>query len=361
MLVSAKFKFNFMTKKIILILFSMVIILTGFLFLTPSGKTLPRHERAETTTPLINDFKKDSLSVKSGVETTALSSALRQANTSEKSPFAMEESTRSSRWKKAKSALSINAEIEQLLIESDVENPRFAYKLFLLCEQVNESKSSEQLPAEAVQQRLKEYANGRPHVTQITPYEWRLTHAIVDAGYSENTVAKKRALSDKFAARCGGPVSEALGIKVAGSIDNSAKAGSALANAPYGDLRSEASFAALEKVLRDPSLASVWLPIKRDFLGEIAENAGYFEGLNDNDKKALLWLVICNFGSDCADDGITRLDACLNAYLCDGNSVAESVANAVGKDKVPIVAARANKLSLDLAAAGAGFFKSRQK
>ncbi len=352
-----------MTKKIIVILFFIAIGLAGILFLTPSGKTFIHHESAEIKTPLFNDVRTNNLSSISGAEISTASPPLLQANSSEKSPVTMEESKRSIRWKKAKSALSINAEIEQLLIESDVENPRFAYNLFLLCEQANENKSSEQLPREVVQQRLKEYANGKPkpNDTQVTPYEWRLTHAIVDAGYSENTVAKKRALSDKFAARCGGPVSEELGIKVARAIDDSAKAGSALANAPYGELRSEASFAALEKVLRDPSLAAVWLPIKRGFLGNIAENAGYFEGLNDNDKNALLWLVICNFGSDCADDGITRLDACLNAYLCDGNSVAESVANAVGKDKVPIVAARANKLSLDLAAAGASFFKPRQK
>jgi hypothetical protein len=273
----------------------------------------------------------------------------------------VEDSTRITRWRNAKSASSITSQIEQLLVDGDLESPRFAYSLFRLCERANDQKSSEQVPEEAVRIRLKEYENGKSHVAPVTPEEWRMTLAIVNSGLSKNTVVKKRALSDSFAARCGGSMSDELGLKLVNAIEKSSKAGSALSNAPYGQLKSDSSFAALEKVLRDPSLASVWLPIKRDFLDDAAKSAGYFEGLNNEDQKALVWMVICNFGSDCADDGITRLNACLSSHLCDGNSVAESVANAVGKDKVPIIAARANKLSLDIAAGGANFFRPRPK
>jgi hypothetical protein len=350
-----------MTKKIIFIAFLALIILAGFLFLTPPAKTLTNHDDIRSTAPLSSDVTTNSLSGSRGAEGPKPASSVRPTIASEKYLLAKEVSSRSTRWRNAKSAWSITTQIEQLLINGDLESPRFAYSLFRLCEQANEQKSSEQVPEEAVRFRLKEYENGKPHTAPVTPEEWRMTLAIVDSRHSKNTVMKKRALSDSFAARCGGSMSDKLGLKIVNANENSIKAGSLLSNAPYGDLRSDSSFVALEKVLRDPSLASVWLPIKRDFLDDAAKRAGYFEGLNNDDQKALVWMVICNFGGDCDDDGITRLDACLSSHLCDGNSAAESVANAVGKDKVLIIAARANKLSLDLAAVGANFFKPRSK
>jgi hypothetical protein len=346
------------TRKTIVIASSVIAILAGFICLTPPGKMLLNYATTGNAAVFTNSETAKNLSVTSSERPSSPFSPLSQAVANETLfPFARQ-STRSTRWRNAKSALSINAQIQQLLNDGDLENPRFAYSLFMLCEQASLNKSSEQVPEEALQVRLKEYANGKPFVAPITPEEMRMSRAIIDSGLSKNTVVKKRALSDSFAARCGGLMSDELGLKLVNAIENSIKAGSVLGNAPYGDLKSDSSFAALEKVIRDPDLASVWLPIKRDFLDNAAQKAGYFEGLNNDDQKALVWMVICNFGGDCADDGITRLDACLTSYLCDGNSVAEAVANAVGKDKVSIIAARANKLSLDLAISGAGFFKS---
>jgi hypothetical protein len=346
-----------MTKKTIFIASSAIAILLGLIFLTPIGKTLVNYSDVRSAALFANDGKTNNLSAKNSAGAFASVSPASRAVSTEELLSPTRHSKRSTSWRNAKSALSIDARIEELLNDGDLESPRFAYSLFLLCEQANENKSSEQVTQDALRLRLSEYANGKPFIAPTTPEEMRMSRAIIDSGLSKNTVAKKRALSDSFAARCGGSMSDELGLKLVNAIENSVKAGSALSNAPYGDLKGDSSFAALEKVIRDPDLASVWLPIKRDFLDNLAQRAGYFEGLNNDDQKALMWMVICNFGGDCADDGITRLDACLTSYLCDGNSVAEAVANAVGKDKVSIIAARANKLSLDLAASGAALFK----
>lgn len=346
------------TKKSIFIASLAIAILAGFAFLTPPGRTLINNALTGKVTLFANTGKNNKLPA-SNIEARPLPfSPASQMVTKDELRFSSSTSSRNARWRNAKSALSIDVHIQQLLDNGDLESPRFAYSLFMLCEQASQNKSSEQVPEEALRVRLKEYANGRPVVAPITLEEMRMATAIIDSGLSKNTVLKKRALSDSFAARCGASMSDELGLKLVNAIENSGKAGSVLSNAPYGDLKSDSSFAALEKVIRDPDLASVWLPIKRDFLDNAAQKAGYFEGLNNDDQKALVWMVICNFGGDCADDGITRLDACLTSYLCDGNSVAEAVANAVGKDKVSIIAARANKLSLDLAISGAGFFES---
>lgn len=350
-----------MAKKIIFIALFMMLILAGFLFLTPPGKKLLDDSGLQRVTAVPNNGTKTGLSGSNALETAQSNVTVRQSGSNDPPTPSLVKDSRSARWRSAKSASSIPAQIEQLLSDSDVENPRFAHRLFTLCEWANDQKSSEQMSVEVAKRRLKELENRSPTTDPFARESLILYGTIANSQLSKSTAAKKGAISDSFVSRCGGPMSNELGIKIAKAIDNAGRAGAALSDAAFGDLKSDASFVALDKVISEPTLASVWLPTKAYMIEDAAKSAGYLEGFNDEDKAALTWMVVCNFGGDCADDGTTRLNACLSSHLCEGSSVAESVAIAVGKDKLPIIAARANQIALDLAANGAGFFKPRPK
>lgn len=357
-----------MTKKTIFIATLVLLILAGFLFLTPPGKELINYGGTRSAASRSNDANVTNMAGGSVSDSSKSPPTAGQNGANDKSTPTVADNTRSNRWKNARGAPSITAQIEKLLSEGDVENPRFAYSFVWLCEQATNIKNSAQISDQAAESRFKEItnemANGKPYPPPATPEEWLMTVAIGNLSLKKDVREKKLALSTGFAERCDGATSEELKSRVIKAIGNSGKAGSSLTNAPYGSSKSDASFVALDKVIRDPSLASVWLPIQKSRLEEAIKNAGYLEGLdnkNNKDKTALAWTVICNFSGDCADGGTTRLDACLSSQLCEGSSVAESVAISVGKDKVPIIAARANQIALDLAASGAGFFKPRPK
>jgi hypothetical protein len=337
-------KFLNMIKKIGLIFFIGAVILTGGIFLTPLGRGLIESNPVTAISSAKNfpsDYpaSKSQTPIGAHTQTSKSLSGIQNSDAGGIAPLATLESSRAERWRQVKKATSLEQQFIKLLNDRDVESPRFAMYLNNICS----TSKNRQSQGPITREELKAY-------TKVSGSEM-----------SEESITNSFTLSDKFSSRCSELGSIPNMVKAIEAVKKARASGSVLSLAPYLSIENEEQLTALGKVLENPELASVWLAQRRLLFMGVAENEGYFEGLNSNEKIAVLWTVICNFGADCADDGITRLDACLSSYLCGGNSVAESITDAVGKDKVPIIAARANKLSLDLAAAGADFFKPRQK
>jgi hypothetical protein len=248
---------------------------------------------------------------------------------------------RAERWQRAKKGAMLEQRFIELLSDGDLESPRFAMHIQHMC------------------LRAKKYQEGSNLVTKENLREYMKW---VNPEMSDASIANILLLNSKFSARCGDLGNFSYNDVTFEVFQKARVAGSVLLAAPSSSkIDSETELTALNSVLRSPELAAVWLAARHLLFTKAAESAGYFVGLNGSERDAVTWTAICNFGGDCADDGLTRLDACLTSYLCGGNSVAEAVADAVGKDKVQTIAARANKLGLDLAVAGSDFFKSRPK
>jgi hypothetical protein len=247
---------------------------------------------------------------------------------------------RAERWHRAKKAPALEQMYIDLINDGDIESPSFGLYINQLCMSVKGIEKGEASAGKI----LRELTKG------------------IGIEMSDASIANSYLLGDKFSVRCGNLGNERNMAKATEAVKKAGAAGSVLASSLKSPkVESDAEFAALNIVLRRPELAAVWLAERNGLFRSIANGAGYLDELTRTEKIAVIWTVICNFGGDCADDGASRLDACFSSYLCDGNSVAEAVASAVGKEKVPIIAARANKLGLDLAAAGSDFFKQRPK
>jgi hypothetical protein len=327
-----------MTKKLFLIASIGALFLAGFFFLTPPGKEFVN---STTRNNASNYSDKGLVSTTKNSGNLSVERIPRIQNNNEAAiPLAPSvNSIRGEQWRIAKKTSSFDSAILDLLNDGNIESPRFALYLSLMCSAAEGRKSDGPISRD----ELREYSRA------------------LGLGLNEEGVTKSFDLSNRFSARCGAAGSAATRGKIMDAVEKARSDGSLLVLAPYLTIDSDSQSAALNKVLNNSDLASVWLAQRHSLLISSAENTGYFEGLNLREKNAVAWTLVCNFGGDCADDGITRLNACLNSYFCAGNSVAEAVANAVGKERVPIIAARANKLALDLALAGSDFFKPRPK
>lgn len=263
--------------------------------------------------------------------------------------------TRAERWRLAKNASSLDQSILSLATDADIEAPIFLAYLIGLC-----SKSVSFTAKDPLQSVIN--PTGMTYSDVL-----RSLNKAFDKGLAEETIAKAIALKEEFALRCGKAIDITFtGDALQNASQRSRAAGGVLISSPINSKSFEgegaaARLSALDKVLRDRDLPPIWLAQRFPIFQEFAEKAGYFDGMNYSEQQAIGWTVICNLGGDCNDNGTTRLDACLTSQLCGGNSVAESVASAIGAEKVADVAARANRLALDLAAAGSDFFKPRSK
>lgn len=333
-----------MTKKIVLVSVLAILILTGAIFALSGRNTVESN-------PASPSFKTAQSSIKEGVFKTSESqsqgvqagvqSTEQQNNATDKATGSVTwNKDRAERWQRAKNNPTLEQQIVELLNDGDLESPRFALYIKRICVLASGNQGLRSIPREGMSEAVKEL-------------NWQI---------SEASIQRSLSISDKVLARCGNLGGLFVDNRLIDAITKSRAAGSALALAPTeSKIGNDAQLTALNTVLRSPELAAVWLAERQFFFMKSAESAGYLEGLNGSEKNAVTWTVICNFGSDCADNGLSRLDACLSSDLCGGNSVAEAVADAVGKDKVQIIAARANRLGLDLAAAGSNFFKPRPK
>jgi hypothetical protein len=332
-----------MTKKIFFVLFLGIIILAGVLLLIPPGSGLiqshvvpiPGSASIPTNTAV------SGLSVAKGPAPQQTQSPTKtQTNATNEMPvLMMATSDRAERWRQIKKATAIEQQILELLNGNDLENPRFAFNLYASCL----------------------LAKGRQDRESFSRDNIRFMSKAYDTGMSEEAITKSFALSDNFAIRCGEAGGEKMRDIVSKAVQKARIAGSVLANAPYLSIENDTQLGALDKVLRSPELASEWLSGRRSIFKDAAANNGYLEGFNEREKNAVTWTVVCNLGGDCDDDGITRLNACISSDFCAGNSVAESIVDAVGENKMPLVAARANKIALELVTNGASFFKPRPK
>jgi hypothetical protein len=263
--------------------------------------------------------------------------------------------TRAERWRLAKSAPLLDQSVLSLVNDADIETPMFLAYLTGLC-----GKSVSFTAKDPLQSVIN--PTGMTYSDVLRSFNKTFSRQL-----TEETISKAVALKEEFALRCGKAIDMTFaGDGIRNAAQKSRAAGGALILSPTNSLSFEsegaaARITALDKVLHDSSLASIWLSQRFSLFKDAAESAGYFQGLNYQEELSVAWTVICNFGGDCNDNGITRVDACLTSHLCAGSSVAESVAGAIGADRVAIVAARANKLALDLAASGANFFKPLPK
>jgi hypothetical protein len=270
-------------------------------------------------------------------------------------PLSTAEQGRSDRWRLVKSSPSLESSILGLTNDSDVEAVMFSLHLKLLCNKAIFFTDKD--PTAATYNPTGE--SYRDFLRKLNKES--------DKRLTEESISKTIALKDEFARRCGQAINSAFASsETKTAIQKSRASGGVLLSSPINSKSFEGEGAAprlsaLDTVLRDRDLAPIWLAQRFPIFQEFAEKARYFDGMNYSEQQAIGWTVICNLGGDCNDDGTTRLDACLTSQLCGGNSVAESVASAVGAEKVADVASRANRLALDLAAAGSDFFKPRSK
>jgi len=347
-----------MTNKTPYIVLIAIVVLAGLLFLTRPQTQLPIHNSIQTR--FTN--RDDSVVAKQGDTAIALKGIPVEAIKAAHGSAAMNlpqlptmERSRSDRWRLLKSSSSLESSILNLTNDSDIEAVMFSLHLKLLC---NKSVFfTDKDPTLAIYNPTGE--SYRDFLHKLNKES--------DKGLTEESISKAIALKDEFARRCGQAINPGFASsETKAAIQKSRGAEGALISSPVNSKSFEgegaaARLSALDVVLRDRDLAPIWLAQRFDIFQAFAEKAGYFEGMKYSEQQALGWTVICNFGGDCNDNGITRLDACLTSQLCAGNSVAESVAGAIGADRVAIVAARANKLALDLAASGANFFKPLPK
>ncbi len=347
-----------MIKKTLCIALIAIVVLAGLLFLTQPQTQLPFHNSIQTR----STNQDDSVAAKQADTVITLKGSQVEAIKAERGSASMNllPSTaagqgRSDRWRLVKSSLSLEPSILGLTNDSDVEAVMFSLHLKLLCNKAIFFTDKD--PTAATYNPAGE--SYRDFLRKLNKESSK--------GLTEESISKAIALKDEFARRCGGATNSGFASsETKAAIQKSRDANGALISSPINSKSFDgegaaARLSALDIVLRDRDLAPIWLAQRFHIFQDFAEKAGYFEGMKYSEQQALGWTVICNFGGDCNDNGIVRLDACLTSQLCGGNSVAEAVADAVGQDKVPIIAARANRLGLDLAAAGSDFFKPRPK
>jgi hypothetical protein len=347
-----------MTKKTLYIVLIAIVLLAGLLFLTQPRTQLPFNNSIQTR----STNQDGSVVAKQADKAITLKSSQVEVIKAEHGSAPKNlpqlptvERGQSDRWRLLKSSPSLESSILGLTNDSDVEAVMFSLHLKLLC---NKSVFfTDKDPTLAIYNPTGE--SYRDFLRKLNKES--------DKGLTEESISKAIALKDEFARRCGQAINSGFASsETKAAIQKSRDAKGALISSPINSKSFEgegaaARLSALDIVLRDRDLAPIWLAQRFPIFQDFAERAGYFEGMKYSEQQALGWTVICNIGGDCNDNGITRLDACLTSQLCAGSSVAEAVASAIGADKVGTVAARANKLALDLAASGAGFFKPLPK
>lgn len=336
-----------MTKKAKYFVLGVFVVLVGLFFLSQSGHWLTASDSTRPTSTTQQRDNVSNLALRSepaiAISQSNLRSELNESAIKGMATGALmsEMVRRKESWRRMENAHSLEQSISALLNDSDIESPMFALHLKLICGNATFFTSKDN-PAKITYQ---EYLRG------------------MNTGLTEEGIAKANALQEAFASRCG-RAGETLFLsdEMRAAIQKSKSEGGALAlsfssASSLDGIKTAGQLAALTKVLRNPDLAPIWLTQKFFLFTETAKNAGYFEGLTIDEERAVGWTVICNFGADCSDGGATRFYACRQSYFCSGGSVAESIKNLLGEDKIIIVTARANKLALDLAAGGADFFK----
>lgn len=347
-----------MTMKTLYIALIAIVALAGLLFLIQPATRLPAYNSTQTQSTKRDDSvvakQADTAIASKGIQVEAIKAEHSSAPTNLPQLPTVERG-RSDRWRLVKSSTSLESSVLGLTNDSDVEAVMFSLHLKLLC---NKSVFfTDKDPTVAIY---------NPTGESYRDFLRRLNKES-NKGLTEESISKAVALKDEFARRCGQATNSGFASsETKAAIQKSRAAGGALILSPINSKSFEgegatARLSALDTVLRDRDLAPIWLAQRFSIFQDFADKAGYFEGMTYSEQQALGWTVICNFGGDCNDNGITRLDACLTSQLCAGSSVAEAVASSIGADKVGTVAARANKLALDLAASGANFFKSIPK
>ena len=310
-----------MRKKIVVITLLASAILAGLLFITPLGKAI------------MSRYEVDPVAAVTNPSTLQLQLPL---------PLPSSESTRTERWQRAKKSLSFEQTITELLNDNDPESPALALHLNITCSEAHAYKSIARSIAEE-ERRLSPKNAG-----DIIPPDDKIPLKSVS-----------------FIERCGtvgagaGAGAPGAGMgRINDAIQKALAAGSVSTSTGRLKIETAAEHDALNKLLLNPELTYVWLARHSWLFLDAAKNKGYLEDLEDQ-RYALFYTVVCNFGADCADDGVTRFNACLLGKLCVGNSVAESVAAKVGADQIGLIAERADKIALEIATNRADFFKPR--
>jgi hypothetical protein len=238
-------------------------------------------------------------------------------------------------WTKAATEKNLEGYVSDLLNDSDIESPSFALRLKLSCIELHAGRKDYDLE------------------TDIAKFHGKFDREIL---------AKIKELRLEFANRCGKLYETGFLLSVFQErIQQSRERGAVHPQLPYASDFAKgltsSQYEALDKALRNPAYAALWITHNPTIFSKFVESAGLYQELNDIEKKAVVWLAVCQLGGDCSDLGIARLHACINWYLCKGSSVPEAVAQAVGEGRVQEITDRANQIAVATVTTGAGLYK----